>query len=237
MRDINARDQIPERRVKRNYVDLSVRKKSALSTFATKDGRMEIGIAGMFGGARFAVIFIHGRNGDRRLGMDDYRFGGNFNRIKNLAVRNDGVYIAPTIAEFGTAGVRDVDALIAAFRRQNPGAPVVLACGSMGSIICLSLARDPAAAGNLAGMILLGGMPDPELASSALVEAGVPITFVHGSNDGVYDWKSQRAVFDAIKDGRKSYPATFILLNTGSHGSPVRMIDWRETLNGMFARY
>ena len=237
MRDINGRDQIPERRVRRNYVDLSVRRKSALSTFATKGGRVDIGIAGMFGGARFGVIFIHGRNGDRRLGMDDYRFGGNFNRIKNLAVRNNGVYIAPTIPEFGNAGVRDVDALISAFRRQNPGAPLVLACGSMGSIICLSLARDPAAASNLAGMILLGGMPDPELASSALVKARVPITFVHGSNDSVYEWKSQRAVFNAIKGARKSYPAKFILLNTGSHGSPIRMIDWRETLNSMFASY
>jgi len=237
MRDINGRDQIPERRVKRNYIDLSVRRKSAMSVFEGAGRRVEIGISGDFDKARFGVIFIHGRNGDRRLGMDDFRFGGNFNRIKNLAARNGGVYIAPSVKAFGASGVADVQAIISEFRRRNPGAPVVLACGSMGSIVCLSLARDPSAVSNLAGMVLLGGMPDPDFSSSALVKAGVPVTFVHGSNDNVYDWERQKSVFDAIKARRSSYPARFILLNTGSHGSPIRMIDWRETLNGMFVPF
>lgn len=237
MRDINGRDQIPERRVKRKHVDLSVRRKSTMATFEGGGRRVEIGVSGNFNRARFAVIFIHGRNGDRRLGMNDFRFGGNFNRIKNLAAKNGGVYIAPSVREFGASGVADVEAIIAEFRGRNPGAPVVLACGSMGSIVCLSLARDSGAVSNLSGMILLGGMPDPDFSSSALVKAGVPVTFVHGSNDSVYDWERQKAVFDAIRARRASYPARFILLNTGSHGAPIRMIDWRETLNDMFAPF
>ncbi len=36
------------------------------------------------------MIFIHGRGGDRKLGANDKRFGGNFNRLKNLAVDNGG---------------------------------------------------------------------------------------------------------------------------------------------------
>lgn len=237
MRDINGRDQIPERRVKRNYVDLSVRRKSRMRVFEGEGRRVDIGEAGRFEGARFAVIFIHGRNGDRRLGMDDFRFGGNFNRLKNLAADSGGVYIAPTVREFGPSGVADVEAVITRFRASNPGAPVVLACGSMGSIICLNIAREADIAGALAGMILLGGMPDTGLPATPLVKAGVPVAFVHGSGDSVYAWERQKAVFDAIRAKKSSYPTSFVLLNTGSHGSPIRMIDWRETLNGMLARY
>jgi hypothetical protein len=237
MRDINGRDQIPERRVKRNYVDLSVRRKSRMRVIEAVGRRIEIGEAGSFENARFAVIFIHGRAGDRRLGMDDFRFGGNFNRIKNLAADNGGVYIAPTVREFGPSGVADVEAIVESFLAANPGAPVIMACGSIGSLVCLSMARDSGAASNLAGMILLGGMPDPELPATPLVKAGVPLTFVHGSNDSVYGWERQKAVFDTIRKRRPNYPARFVLLNTGSHGSPVRMIDWKATLEAMLAGY
>lgn len=237
MRDINGRDQIPERRVKRNYVDLSVRRQSRMRTFSGGGRSIEIGEAGSMENARFAVIFIHGRSGDRRLGMNDFRFGGNFNRLKNLVVKSGGVYLAPSVRSFDDHGLDDVEALIDGFRSRAGNAPVVLACGSMGSIICLSLARDEAAAAKLAGVVLLGGMPDPGLAGSPLVARQVPIAFVHGSNDSVYDWRAQKKVFDAIRARQPGYPASFVLLNTGSHGSPIRMIDWKPVLAGMLAPY
>jgi len=237
MRDINGRDQIVERRVKRNYVDLSVRRKTRLRMFSGDGRRLEIGEAGQFEGARFAVIFIHGRNGDRRLGMDDYRFGGNFNRLKNLAVKNGGVYIAPSVRSFDDNGVADIAALIAVFKRQSVGAPVILACGSMGSIICLSLARDRTAAKMISGMVLLGGSPDEGLPASALAKARTPITFMHGSADAVYSHEAQRAVFDALRAKYPGYPTQFLLLNGGSHGSPIRMIDWKSILSDMLASH
>ena len=43
MRDINGRDQIVERRVKRNYVDLSVRRKTRMRIFSGDGRRLEIG--------------------------------------------------------------------------------------------------------------------------------------------------------------------------------------------------
>jgi hypothetical protein len=237
MRDINGRDEEPERRAKRRYVDLSVRRHSVLDVFQGEGRRVAIGRVGKFEGARFAVIFIHGRGGDRRLGMDDYRFGGNFNRLKNLAVRNGGVYIAPSITDFGAGGLADVAALVRGFHQASPGAPVILACGSMGSAICLAAANDETMAGTLAGLVLLGGIPDPGLATSALVKRKVPIDFVHGSNDTVYAEEAQRAVFDAIRAKDKAYPTRFVMLSTGSHGSPIRMVDWKSVLAFMLARY
>lgn len=230
-RDLHRRDQIPERRVKPNYVSLGVKKFSRVVRQQVGDRAIETGVTGDFAKARFAVIFVHGRGGDQRLGMNDYNFGGNFNRLKNLIVLNEGVYLAPTIKSFDDDGVNDVKALIAAGR-----APVVLACASMGSIICAKLAHDPVVVGRLAGMVLLGGAPDIGLADSAAVKAKVPIVFSHGSDDSVYAWKSQKAVFDVVRGSTADYPARFVLFNTGSHGTPIRMTDWKQTLEFLLSR-
>ena len=45
--------------------------------------------------------------------MNDYTFGGNFNRLKNLAVANGGTYYVPSVRSFDEKGVADVAALIA----------------------------------------------------------------------------------------------------------------------------
>lgn len=82
MRDINGRDEMPERRVKRSYVDFSPRRVQADETLTLPSGPLQVTRVGTGDGAAFTVIFIHGRDGDRRLGANDWRFGGNFNRLK-----------------------------------------------------------------------------------------------------------------------------------------------------------
>jgi pimeloyl-ACP methyl ester carboxylesterase len=230
-RDIHRRDQEPERRVRSNYVSLGVKRYSRIAEHQANGRTIETGLTGDFAAARFTVIFVHGRGGDQRLGMNDYTFGGNFNRLKNLMVVNGGAYLAPTITSFDDKGALDVKALIEAGR-----APVVLACASMGSIICSRLANDPAVVSRLAGMVLLGGAPDMGISRSAAVKARVPIMFTHGSEDSVYAWQSQKAVFDAVRATSADYPARFVLFDTGSHGTPIRMTDWKQTLEFLLKR-
>lgn len=233
MRDINGRDQVPERRVKSAYVSLSVRREQENETVSAGGRAIEVTRAGKADGARFSVIFIHGRGGDRRLGANDYSFGGNFNRVKNLAVANGGVYYAPSVRRFDGEGVADVAMLVSALRQKSNGGPVVLACASMGSFICSGIARDGEAVSNLAGMMILGGAPDPDFQASAAYKAKLPVFFSHGSNDSVYDAQAQTAIYRKLK--AKGYPARFVLFDTGSHGTPVRMTDWRDALNWIFA--
>lgn len=230
MRDINGRDEIPERRAKRAYVDLSVHRAARERAIATEAGQITVNEFGVETGARFVVIFVHGRDGDRRLGSDDWRFGGNFNRLKNLATRNGGTYYVPSLPDFEAGGQGVIRALFAHSRQVSPQAPIVLACGSMGSALCVAAARDGALAAGLGGLVLLGGMPDASLVDSAAARARLPIVFAHGENDRVYDWRNQRAVFDGLRS-IGGYPTRFHLFATGSHGTPIRMIDWRETLN------
>lgn len=234
MRDINGRDEEPERRVKRAYVDLSPRKMQADETVTLPSGPLEVTRVGQAKGAAFTVIFIHGRDGDRRLGSNDYRFGGNFNRLKNLAVDNGGVYYAPTIRRFDTDGVRQVAELIAATRAASGGNPVILSCASMGSFLCWGITREADAVADLKGMLIMGGAPDPDFVKSAFHKAKRPLWFTHGGADKVYGAGDQTAIYDKLH--AKGYPVRFTLFNTGSHGTPVRMTDWRRTLNWLLTR-
>ncbi|MET0748938.1 MAG: alpha/beta hydrolase, partial [Rhizobium sp.] len=136
MRDINGRDIVPERRVKPAYLALGVRWHQADETLTLGTRKLDVTRVGQASGQAFTIIFIHGRAGDRRLGSNDYMFGGNFNRLKNLAVDNGGTYYAPSIKTFDADGVADVAALIRAASDQSGGKPVILSCASMGSIIC-----------------------------------------------------------------------------------------------------
>jgi hypothetical protein len=229
MRDINGRDETPERRVKRDYVDLSPKKYQAMETIDAGGRALEVGRVGAASGQAFTVIFIHGRAGDRRLGMNDYTFGGNFNRLKNLAVANGGTYYAPTVRNFDEKGVADIAALIADARAKSGGRPVILACASMGSFICYGISRDQKAVSDLKGMAILGGAVDPDFPKSAYVKAKKPVWFTHGSEDKVYSAEQQATIFRSLLKAGLS--TRFTLYKTGTHGTPVRMTDWKAVLN------
>ncbi|CAN7343057.1 alpha/beta hydrolase [Neorhizobium sp. LjRoot104] len=229
MRDINGRDREPERRVKDEYVSLGVRRDQQNETLNLAGRRLDVTRVGQAEDAAFTVIFIHGRGGDRRLGVNDYTFGGNFNRLKNLATGNGGTYYSPSVTSFDDKGVADIAALIRYASDQSSGRPVILACASMGGFICQGISRDKQAVRYLKGVALLGGPPDPGLPKSALAKRRLPIYFAHGGNDSVYRSEDQEAVYRKLKAAR--YPTRFTLFATGSHGTPIRMVDWRKVLN------
>ena len=229
MRDIDGRDQVPERRAKRAYVSLGIKSEQVNETLDLGGRPLDVMRAGAMSGAAFSVIFVHGRGGDRRLGANDWSFGGNFNRLKNLAVGNGGVYYAPSVRSFDDAGVADIAGLIAYAQRQSPGKPVVLACASMGSFICWGLTRNPQAAAALKGMMIMGGPTDPTFSKSAAYKKKLPMFFSHGGADSVYAVADQIALYRSLKAAK--YPSRIVLFQTGSHGTPVRMTDWRDALN------
>lgn len=234
MRDINGRDETPERRVTRQYVDFSPRKFQAMETLDLGGRALDVGRVGAASGQAFTVIFIHGRGGDRRLGLNDYTFGGNFNRLKNLAVANGGTYYAPSVRSFDEKGVADIAALIADASAKSGGRPVILTCASMGSFICYGVSRDGQAVSKLKGMAILGGAVDPDLPKSAFAKAGKPLWFTHGSEDRVYSAEQQANMFRSLL--KAGQPVRFTLYKGGTHGTPVRMTDWRAVLNYLMVR-
>lgn len=234
LRDINQRDEVPERRVKGKYVRLSVRSAQKDLSLKTAQGDIRHVAVGKAEGASAIVVYVHGQGGSRKQGVDDFTFGGNFNRIKNLMWENGGLYLSPDFSEFGPKGVQEIAALLDLYASRSPGAPIVVACGSMGGAICWGLADDPAIAGRLAGLMMLGSFTSDDFARSAAYKRKVPLYLGQGSKDTVFAVDTQEAMYKRLKGA--NYPVRLVRFETGTHGTPIRMTDWRDVLNWMLAR-
>ena len=186
-------------------------------------------------GARLIVVYLHGRGGTRLQGVDDFFASGNFNRLKNLVVGGDGLYLSPDFSEFGERGATEIAGLIRHYAAASPGAPVFLACASMGGAVCYWLAENPAIAPYLGGLVLLGTYPDETFLASAAYQRRVPVLIAQGTGDKVYPVEWMEAFFNSIRTGSPGYPVRMICFDNGTHGSPVRMVDWRETINWMLS--
>jgi pimeloyl-ACP methyl ester carboxylesterase len=234
-RDIDERDEVPERRVRRQYVSTGVRSVQQDLALATPAGTVRHVAVGRTKGARIIAVYLHGQGGSRRQGVDDFTFGGNFNRIKNLMAGNDGLYLSPDFSDFGDKGAGEVAALIAHYAKDSPRARVVVACGSMGGALCWKLAGRPDTAW-LSGLMLLGSHWDDGFLKGPGIQRRLPLFFGHGGRDPVFPVEKQEAFFRSILARSPGYPARFVRFETGTHGTPIRMSDWRETLNWMLAQ-
>lgn len=235
MRDINQRDEVPEKRVHAQYTDPGVRKVQQDLMLKTDAGDIRHVAVGRTESASIIVLYLHGQGGSRKQGVDDFTFGGNFNRIKNLMAANNGLYLSPDFPDFGDKGAAQVAALIDHYAETSPGAKIFVACGSMGGLICWKLAARKDTGGRINGLLLLGSLWDDSFLTSPAFKRRVPVFFGQGSHDVVFPVEKQEAFFRSIL-ARKAYPTRFVRFETGTHGTPIRMVDWRGTLNWMLTR-
>lgn len=236
LRDVNERDTVPERQVKKDYISLGVRSRQKELKLDTPAGPIRFVAVGKLKGASMIVLYLHGQGGSRLQGVNDNTFGGNFNRVKNLVAQAGGLYLSPDFSTFGDKGAAEIAALIANYAESSPGAPVIVACGSMGGALCWKLAQDPTTASRLGGLLLLGSLWDSSFLTSPAYKAKVPVFFGHGSRDKVFPVGKQEAFYRQIRGKSGSYPAKFVRFENGIHGTPIRMSDWREVLNWMLGR-
>lgn len=236
MRDINQRDEVPERRVHAQYIDPGVRKMQQDLMLKTDVGDVRYVAVGKTQGAAIIVLYLHGQGGSRKQGVDDFTFGGNFNRLKNLMAENGGLYLSPDFPDFGDKGAAQVAALIDHYAETSPGAKIFVACGSMGGILCWKLADRKDIGARVSGLLLLGSLWDESFLTSPAFKRRVPVFFGQGSRDVVFQVEKQEAFFRSILAKSKTYPARFVRFETGTHGTPIRMVDWRGTLNWMLTK-
>ncbi|WP_310618848.1 alpha/beta fold hydrolase [Flexibacterium corallicola] len=232
LRDINERDAIPVKKVRSEYLSSKYRWFQRDSTLKSTEGRINyVRVGKPTAKTQVIVLYLHGKGTDRHDGVNDLTFGGNFNRIKNLMIRNRGVYVSPDFNGFEDSGRKQIALLIKDLSQRAPNADIIISCGSMGSLLCYSLAEDSYASTVIDGYIILGGARDDNFINSPAGKRNVPVVFVHGSADTVYKWEQQYGLYKSIKASSPDYPTHFILFQTGTHGTPIRMIDWRQTLN------
>lgn len=233
-RDIDDRDEIRGAKVKSFYISMRGRKGQENLSLQLGNRKIDYARTGKVRGAKWIVVYLHGRGGDRRQGISDWNFGGNFNRLKNLSVRNNGLYVVPSITNFEEQGARDVAALLNHYASQAPKAKLILACGSMGGQICWQFMAGKVPTPPLAGVIMLATFADNKFLASPYLTSSIkplPLIFGHGTLDGAFEWQKTKALFDSIKVAKPDYPVRMRLFNTGKHGTPIRMIDWRREIN------
>lgn len=235
MRDINGRDEIPERRVRAKYVSTNIRRVQQDLVLNAEAGEIRHIAVGTQAKASLIVLYLHGQGGSRKQGVDDYTFGGNFNRLKNLVSANGGLYLSPDFSDFGDKGEAQIAALISHYASSSPGAPIFVACGSMGGMLCWQLSTNKQASGQISGLLLLGSLWDEAFLSSTAFKRRIPVFFGHGSRDTVFAIDRQEAFFRSLAARSPGYPARFVRFETGTHGTPIRMTDWRGTLNWMLS--
>lgn len=234
-RDIDQRDEVPERRVKKKYVSLGVRREQQDLKLRSDAGDVRFYAVGKTEGASIITVYLHGKGGSRKQGVDDFTFGGNFNRIKNLMADNGGLYLSPDFSDFDDRGASEVAALIDHYASASPGAKVFVACGSMGGLICWKLAGNERIAARLSGLLLLGSVFDEDFPKTPAFKRKVPVFFGHGSRDTVFAVEGQEAFYRSLRAAKGGYPTRFVRFETGTHGTPIRMTDWRDTLNWMLS--
>ncbi len=236
-RDVIDRDIVPDEKTRPDYVSLEVKSTEADLVLRSGDATVNyVGVGRTSGNASIVTIFIHGWQATRFDGVNDWRSGGNLNRIKNLMVRNGGVYLSPDFSALKGRAVRQVKALMEAFAANSPGAPMILVCASLGARNCWEIVRDPEAAGRLAGILFVAGLADEGFLTAPMMKGGakpVPIYMGHGTGDRSVSFRAQEALFRRIKAAAPDYPIRFVAFDTGTHRAPLRMTDWRLAINWM----
>jgi hypothetical protein len=242
-RDLYGRDKVVEKKAFDIFVSLDP-DKTQHDLVLPNHGRpvRYIGVGRTDGGARFIVIFLHdGGDGSRFQGVDDWSFGGNFNRLKNLVVRNDGVYLSPDFGLLGGQGTEDIKALMQAYAAKSPGAPIIVACTSLSGWLCFDLMSDRQSAALLGGVLLLGSLVEEKqfFASPVFTDPDrhAPVFIGHGSKDSILDWVTQELFFRKVKAAAPDYPIRFDVFVNGLHGTPMRLTDWRRVLNWMIGAH
>jgi predicted esterase len=238
LRDVNTRDQVPTRKVKSKYVTSSVKWHQSRKTYKSsgKKHKYYAVYKGKANAIRQMVIYIHGKGGNFKQGGNDWTFGGNFNRIKNLMVKSRGAYFSVDFSDFGKQGKNDIITFIKLQRQKMPRAKVILSCGSTGGFLCWSVAKDKRGNGFLDGLVLMGSTWD-ESYINAYKRFGkkIPIMIGHGTRDTIYNYKNQLAFYELLRNKGRNYPVQLTLFKNGIHGTPIRMLDWRESLNWILA--
>ncbi len=145
--DIHKRDVVLEREVKRKYVSERTRWQRSAKRLNLSNFQMRYFAVGKTRKpVKFIVIYIHGSGGNRFQGVNDWTFGGNFNRIQNLTYRNNGLYLSPSFQDFKERGASQVASLILKYSKISPAAPIYIACGAIKVscpdwVACCCLAR------------------------------------------------------------------------------------------------
>ena len=154
------------------------------------------------------MVYLHGQGGSRKQGVDDFTFGGNFNRVKNLMAENGGLYLSPDFSDFGDKGAAEIAALITHYAEQLARRARLrrLRLDGRGAGAG-SLPADKTVAPRLSGLLLLGSLWDERFSRQPGFQAQGAGVFRPGqSRSPCSRSTNQEAFFRSISAKSPGYP-------------------------------
>lgn len=235
--DLYERDIEPVDKVKEEYIDISY-----IEKWYEKEEKINISwkeltyfIAKKDDNIDKLVIYIHWWWWNRFQGMSDYTFGWNFNRVKNLMIHNTGAYISPDFSNFWYKGQNEIHKIILNQKEKNKNLKnVFIACGSSGWEVCWGLFNNEEFNKDINWIILVWSSVNYWFFNNKEIKKRlIPIFLGHWTNDKQiwYQWHTN--FFNKIKQENINYPIKLHLYNTWVHWTPIRMINWKETIEWM----
>jgi predicted esterase len=107
----------------------------------------------------------------------------------------------------------------------------------MGGEFCWGLLGQPRVLGAVSAVVMLSANNPPRAVEAMRTLAGkrtIPLLIGHGTRDKVFGWDGAKALYASLH--AEGYPVRFVSFETGNHGTPLRMLDWRDSLNWLLTR-
>ena len=126
-------------------------------------------------------------------------------------------------------------ALIEHYAGSFAVARLFVACGSMGGCICWKLAANDCLPARLSGLMLLGSVCDEDFLERRPSNGKSRYSSAMAAATQSFAVDKLQAFFRSIAAPTRGYPPRFVRFENGTHGTPIRMVNWRETLNWMMS--
>jgi len=232
IRDIEDRDIIDVDRVYDKYVELIPdwfrNERSTHSPYWTqyywevkdkkiKDKDVEI-----------VVLYFHWMWGDRHQWINDYTFGWIFNRIQNLMIKNNWVYISNDFTDFYEKWSIDMRIFLYKIRKEYPNAKIILSGASSGWTLIWNILRDEKMQDNIDWILLIGSVVFFE---HNIYDNEIPIYIGHGTRDKNINYYNKYKFYSDLKNNNYNYPIKIEFFEGWVHWTPIRMVNWKENLN------
>lgn len=175
------------------------------------------------------VLYFHGAWWNRHQWVNDYTFWWNFNRIQNLMIKNNGVYISPDFKDFEWKWTVEMQILIYHLLKKYPNWKLIISWASSGWTILWNIVNksEKKLVDKISGLLLIWSVTN----SKYNINNRIPIYIWHWTKDSNISYKPLFSYYNEIKKQNSIYPIKIELFKNWVHWTPIRMINWRDSIN------
>jgi len=176
---------------------------------------------------KIITIYFYWYNWNIDQWVNNETFWGNFNRIQNLMIKNNWIYISTEFTNFSNQWVKDISVLLNDLKLKYKNADILLSAGSSGWTLIWNILKQESLKSIIKWVILIGSVVD----NNYLVNENIPIYIWHWTKDKNLPYTGKYTFYNEIKNQKQNYPIKIEFFDWWLHWTPLRMIDWYLTIN------